>query len=563
MTDDLTETRAERPNVLVILTDEWRAHNVGYAGDQHARTPNIDRLASEAINFSQAVSGQPICCPARASFLTGQYPLEHGVYINDVELRPTGPTLTEAFRDNGYRTGYIGKWHLYGSPDGRFERRDAFIPVESRHGFEYWKALECTHDYNHSAYYAGDDTTKRHWDGYDAFAQTDDALGFISDGEAGEPFFLMLSYGPPHFPLQTAPERFRQLYQDADIQVPPNVPEWAADSALHDLRGYYAHIAALDECVGRLLDGVQSTNTIVVFTSDHGDMLWSQGLEHKLTGWEEAVRVPLLIRTPTRQAARSTQLFNSPDLMPTLLGFAGLPVPDTVSGIDLSHPDAGPTTAFLSAPVAYSSMRRAGLAEYRGVRDGQYTYIRSVHGPWLLYDNVDDPFQLRNRCGDPDLAFVQERLERELAGWLTRLGDEFLPGDNYLRRDGLGHYFEVNEPLGFSGTRQWASTIQRGRAFSIDTALKAITEDPAARAIVDAARPGVLGSDVPLHDRRSLRLLAMSDAELFTDDELIDLDRSLLALGPRPSDPIDSVALPAWPPKERLVPMQSPTAAPV
>jgi arylsulfatase A-like enzyme len=552
MIDDITETGREQPNVLVILTDEWRAQNVGYVGDRYARTPNIDRLASESIDFTEAVSGQPICCPARASFLTGQYPLEHGVYINDVELRPTGPTLAEVFRDNGYRTGYIGKWHLYGSPDGRFERRDAFIPVPSRHGFGYWKAQECTHDYNHSPYYAGDDRIMRYWDGYDAIGQTDDALDFIADGEASEPFFLMLSYGPPHFPLQTAPERFRELYENAEVQLPPNVPDWAAASAGRDLRGYYAHIAALDECVGRLLDRVDSTNTIVVFTSDHGDMLWSQGLEHKLTGWEEAVRVPLLIRAPRREATRSTQLFNSPDLMPTLLGFAGLPIPDTVSGIDLSHPDAGPTTAFLSAPVAYSSMRRAGLAEYRGVRDGQYTYIRSIDGPWLLYDNVEDPFQLRNLCGDPDLAPVQERLERELTSWLTRLDDEFLRGDRYLRRDGLLHYFEVNEPIGFSGTDQWESTIHRGRGFSIDTTLKAISEDPAARAIVDAVRSDLLGSDAPLHDRRSLRLLAMTDVGLLTNDQLVDLDRKLLALGPRRCDPMDSVALAAWPPQGRL-----------
>ncbi|MCP2636006.1 sulfatase [Microbacterium sp. HD4P20] len=545
---------ARRPNVLVILADEWRAHNVGYAGDDQVRTPNIDRLAAESINYTQAISGEPICCPARASFLTGQYPLQHGVYINDVELKPDGLTIAQVFRDHGYRTGYIGKWHLYGSPEGRFERREAFIPLAARLGFEFWKALECTHDYNRSAYYADDDPTKRYWDGYDAFGQTDAALEYIAE-DTPKPFFLMLSYGPPHFPLQTAPDRFRALYEDAEIRLPENVPDWAREEATRDLRGYFAHIAALDECVGRLLDDVDLDNTVVVFSSDHGDMLWSQGLEHKLVPWEESVRVPLLIRTPDRSAATSAQLFNSPDLMPTLLGFAGLPIPASVSGTDLSMPETGPRTAFLSAPAAYSSLRRSGMEEYRGVRDVRFTYVRTISGPWLLYDNLEDPFQMVNRCGDPAYADEQSRLETELMSWLDALGDEFLPGDVYLRRDGLEHYFEVNEPLGFSGTEQWNSTNERGRYFTIDTALSEIAAHGAARDLVRSVAPPWMEFDTPLAMRRSIRIVAMSTDSHLTAARLKDLDDRLLSLGPRSQDPRTSIALPAWPPSERLTPL--------
>jgi arylsulfatase A-like enzyme len=541
-------------NVVVIMTDEWRAQAVGYAGDRNARTPRIDALAAESVNYEQAVSGQPICCPARASVMTGQYPLQHGVYLNDVPLRPAGPLLPEVFREHGYRTGYIGKWHLYGSPDGRFERRESFIPAESRFGFEEWKALECTHDYHHSAYYDGNDPAKRYWEGYDAFAQTDAAIDFLAR-EDDRPFFLMLSYGPPHFPLQTAPERFREQYADAAISLPPNVPEWCQDKAIDDLRGYYAHISALDECVGRLLDVVDSGNTIVVFTSDHGDMLWSQGLEHKLAPWEEAVRVPLLIRAPGHPARVSGQLFNSPDLMPTILGFAGLPVPGNVTGLDLSTQDAGKPTAFLSAPVAYSSLRRAGLEEYRGVRDARYTYVRTGRGPWLLYDNQDDPHQLRNRCGDPALAHEQARLDAELGRWLARLRDDFLPGADYLARDGYEHYFEVNEPLGFAGTDQWQSTNPRGQLFSIDTQLSALLDDPAAGAIVEDIAPHLLEPAEPHHLRRSIRILAMSDPERIDDDRLAELDLRLTKLGPRPASQDGGVALSTWPPKRRLTPL--------
>src|SRR5688572_11403729 len=149
------------------MADEWRAQALGYAGDPNAHTPTIDRFAKESVNFEQAVAGCSVCCPARASLVTGQYPLTNGVYINDVELQPKDVTLGEAFRNAGYRTGYIGKWHLYGSPDGRYGRRESYIPPASRFGFDYWKAAECTHDYNHSLYYEGNDQNRKYWPGYD------------------------------------------------------------------------------------------------------------------------------------------------------------------------------------------------------------------------------------------------------------------------------------------------------------------------------------------------------------------------------------------------------------
>src|SRR5437016_12916743 len=136
--------RPRRPNVLFILADEWRAQATGYNGDPNVRAPVLDRFASQSVDFQTAVSGCAVCCPYRASLLTGQYPLTHGVFINDVELKPKNTTLGEAFAQAGYRTGYIGKWHVYGSPDGNYGRRLAYIPPEKRFGFEYWKACECT-----------------------------------------------------------------------------------------------------------------------------------------------------------------------------------------------------------------------------------------------------------------------------------------------------------------------------------------------------------------------------------------------------------------------------------
>ncbi|MCC6265311.1 MAG: sulfatase-like hydrolase/transferase, partial [Bryobacterales bacterium] len=135
-----------RPNVVFVFGDQWRAQAFGYRGDPNARTPHIDKLAKKSFNFPNAVSGLPVCSPYRASLMTGQYAATHGLTVNDVELRPNGPTLGESFRKGGYATAYIGKWHIHGSPDGKFGRRLAPVPPASRFGFDYWRVCECTHD---------------------------------------------------------------------------------------------------------------------------------------------------------------------------------------------------------------------------------------------------------------------------------------------------------------------------------------------------------------------------------------------------------------------------------
>src|SRR5437764_3888036 len=190
-----------KPNVVVVLADQWRAQAFGFAGDPNVKTPNFDRLASESVRFINAVAGLPVCSPTRASLLTGQRPLTHGVFLNDVSLDPNAMTIAKVLKAEGYDTGYIGKWHLNG--DGRSN----FIPRERRQGFDYWKALECTHDYNHSQYY-GDGIEKLVWDGYDAIAQTRDAEQYLREhAKSDKPFFLILAWGPPHDPYHTAPEK--------------------------------------------------------------------------------------------------------------------------------------------------------------------------------------------------------------------------------------------------------------------------------------------------------------------------------------------------------------------
>lgn len=460
---------ARRPNVLFLLADEWRAQATSWGGDGNVRTPALDGLARESVSFENAVSSLPVCCPYRASLLTGQYPLTNGVFINDVPLRPNGVTMGEAFAGAGYRTGYIGKWHLYGSPGGNNERRLDYIPPDKRFGFEYWKACECTHEYNRSLYYEANDPQPKYWPGYDAFAQADDACSFVEQqAKARDPFCLVVSFGPPHFPLQTAPLRYRAMYDGREVALRANVPPNVRTEATADLRGYYAHMAALDECFGRLLRALErariAEDTIVVFTSDHGDMMRSQGLTTKLHPWDESVRVPFLIRYPRRFGRKQRRVrtpLSSPDIFPTLAALSGIPVPESVEGIDHSQLRESDHGALIHLPVPITEARRYGFAEYRGLRTPRHTYVRSIRGPWLLYDNQVDPFQMRNLAGRPEAREAQSRLERELDAELKRRKDDFLPAATYLERAGLSHYREANVPIGRhpSPWGDWDSTM--------------------------------------------------------------------------------------------------------
>lgn len=463
-----------RPNVVFVFPDQWRAQAFGYAGDPNAHTPSIDALARESCNFQNAVSGFPVCSPYRASLMTGQYAVRHGLLVNDVELRPNGPTLGATFRRSGYSTAYIGKWHIHGSPDGNFGRRLAYVPPEARFGFERFDACECTHDYNHSLYYSGDDPTQRFWPGYDAIAQTQAACDFIRDSAAkSDPYFLMLSLGPPHDPYHTAPEKYQALYRDRQIKLRPNVPATHAEEAVKTLKGYYAHMAALDGCIAQLRQAIaQSPNaddTLFVFTSDHGDMLQSQGLHHKQQPWDESCRVPFLVHYPRlrgRSPGRSQTPIDAPDILPTLCALAGLDIPESVQGRNYAPLIAGrekddpQAAALLNLPVSFSVVRRQGFAEYRGLRTPRHTYVRSIHGPWLLYDNQVDPYQMRNLV-DSQPA-LRSQLDRLLDARLKQAGDDFLPGARYVERARATHYREVNAPVGRveSPWRDWRSTWQ-------------------------------------------------------------------------------------------------------
>jgi arylsulfatase A-like enzyme len=429
-----------QPNLLFVFGDQWRAQALGYAGDPNACTPRIDRFAAESANFINATAGTPVCCPYRATLMTGQEPLTHGVMVNDVGIISDAVPLAECFNRAGYRTGYIGKWHIDG------HGRQAYVPPERRLGFQYWRGFECTHDYNRSFYYA-DTPELLLWEGYDAEAQTACAIDYLRERETDQPFALFLSWGPPHAPYHTAPERFRAKYRAEDVVLRSNVPAECADVAREELAGYYAHIEALDEYFGRLLDELDALglreNTIVVFTSDHGDMIRCHGETKKQKPWEESVRVPFLVRGPGIAAGEIAPVLDSVDIMPTLLGMCGVGIPPTVQGTDASPLLRGQAVpeldgALLACHFPFHQWHTSqGGREYRGVRTERYTYCRDLAGPWLLYDNQTDPYQMTNLVNRRELATLQAELDALLDRKLARVGDGFLPGIEYVKRRGV------------------------------------------------------------------------------------------------------------------------------
>lgn len=438
-----TFAASEKPNLVVIMVDQWRAQAFGFAGDPNAKTPNLDKLSKEGIVMANAISPIPVCCPARATFMTGRRALTHGVFMNDVMLPLSEVTISEVLKNAGYDTAYIGKWHLDG------HGRSNFIPKERRRGFDYWKVLECTHNYSNSFYYA-DTPKKLKWEGYDAFAQTKDAVEYLKNRKGNsKPFFLMLSFGPPHEPYHMVPTEIKNMFDPSKFILRKNVPPDWEKQARDMLHGYYAHCFALDKCVGELVGTIDELglkeNTIIVFLSDHGDMLGSQGAQFKQRPYDESIRVPLIIRYPalTKTNGKTLDaLISMEDIMPTLLGLCGVKIPSTVEGLDYSEylrggKNPGDNVKLIScvSPFGQWSRNRGGK-EYRGIRTERYTYVRDLSGAWLLFDNKNDPFQLTNLVNNPQYAKLQKELDDLLIKKLKETKDDFRPAEYYIKKWG-------------------------------------------------------------------------------------------------------------------------------
>jgi len=450
-----------RPNLVFVFADQLRHDRLGYAGDERAITLNIDRLAQEGLNFSNAVVVTPVCAAMRASLFTGKYSSSTGMVVNEIRINPNQECIAHVLSDHGYQTGYIGKWHLWANQAGGHDRiENAYIPPgQHRLGFDgEWKAYNF-HHYNYGSYYFEDEPEKIHYGDsvYEPEAQFEFAMDYVEEVSRGDkPFALFLSVGIPHPPwdMGNIPVEYYELFKDTAFSYPetwsdtpdqymdrftdpeywlkdvkPVIPDWQ--------RIYYAMVASLDEYMGRLLRKLDeldiSENTILVFTSDHGEMMGEHGRIQKMIFYESAARVPFLIRWPGRipSGTGSDICLNTPDIMPTLLALMDLPVPQEVDGMDLSHIALGcqgeePEMAFLQG-MGHTYLWKDGF-EWRAVRDKSYTYARYlVDGKELLFNHSVDPLQVNDLSGSPAYRNRKQRMRSFMEGKMEELNDEFMP----------------------------------------------------------------------------------------------------------------------------------------
>jgi len=342
-----------RPNLVYVFADQLRHDVFGYAGDRKAVTPHFDRLASESVRFTNAVSVSPVCAAYRASLFTGKYSSSTGMVINELCINPNHDTIAYALHGAGYNMAYLGKWHLV-------DLHGRSIPHgPARLGFQHarvWRAYNFNHD-NYKGYYwedRGSEMVRVAIDGYQTDAWNRMACDFIADAAGREqPFALFLSYSPPHDPWtrENVPPGYYERFEGVAFPHPGNwkdepdqyadrmkSPErWKrwAESLPDNRRCYYAMVGHLDDKLGEIMDALEragcADNTILVHTSDHGEMFGSQGRVYKLTFYDEAARVPFLVRWPgkIRPGSASDACLNTPDIAPTLLSLLGIPIPES------------------------------------------------------------------------------------------------------------------------------------------------------------------------------------------------------------------------------------------
>jgi arylsulfatase A-like enzyme len=436
-------------NIIWIFGDQHRAQALGCNGDPNANTPNIDRLSAEGLNFERALSGFPLCCPARGSLLTSKYP--HAcVPGHQHQMPPESKTIAHAFKDNGYHTAYFGKWHLDGFQEGKGKRAAMHIvPPERRGGFDEWVGFENNNSQFDCWVHGGEGESAFHerLPGYETDCLTDMLLDYIkgrghqAEKEDGGPFFAALSVQPPHDPY-VAPAEFMARHNPAEVKLRDNVPAIPSVEAVarRDLAGYYAMIENLDWNVGRIRAALTQTgldhDTHILFFSDHGDMHGSHGQFRKTSPWEESIRVPFIVGGISPRyvglSGRSSSLMNHVDVAPTTLGLCGIETPEWMDGFDYSkerlggRPEsAAPDSAFLQAVIPTG---HGGSIDrpWRGVVSNEgWKYVVLEGQPWMLFNLNEDPYEFANHAHDSKYGAERKKLQERLGQWISETGDSF------------------------------------------------------------------------------------------------------------------------------------------
>jgi arylsulfatase A-like enzyme len=388
-----------RPNILWIITTQWRAQACGYMGDPNARTPHLDALAANAINFSQAVTPHPFGPFARAALLTGKPSPENGVRDYFDPLPTDARTLAHAMNELNYATAFFGKWHLARrDPEASLvgeAHAKMIVPPEARGGFAFWEGFESGFLLNDPWLHGTREHAPIQVRGYQSDVVAARAASWMSDASGAKPWFCVVSLEPPHPPYDV-PAAGVAPYDSNQLKLPPNVPRGTEieRKARRELAGYYAHIEATDRAIGRIV-AAAGDDTIVVFTSVHGDMHGAHGLFRK--GWphDESVRVPLLIRgRRTEDRGRNE---------PCPISLVDLPRL-TLAEIENREWKIEDKPARISMPSVVALPHQCDRA-WSGFRTENLKLVLNADSsPWLFFDLANDPFEMNNLVGDPAQA---------------------------------------------------------------------------------------------------------------------------------------------------------------
>lgn len=416
--------------MVVFFTDQQRWDTTGLHGNPLDLTPNLDRAALLGTHVVHSFTVQPVCGPSRACLQTGMYATRSGCYRNGIPLPVEARTLAHSFNEAGYHTGYIGKWHLASSDP---------VSQAEMGGYQYWLAankLEFTSDVYHTVVFDDEQNPVR-LPGYRVDALTDAAIRFI-DQHQEEPFFLFLSHLEPHHQNHVddypPPHGYRERYMGK--WVPPDLAALGGSTQQH-IAGYYGMVKRLDEAYGRLLDALESLgladNTIVLFTSDHGNHFKTRNDEYKRSVHDASLRVPTVFTGPGFVGGRQVQeLVSILDLHATLLEAAGLEVPDYVQGRSIFPLLRGDGVGWHNEVFFQISESEVG----RGLRTKRWKYgvVAPDADPWnasfshryveaYLYDLKHDPYELFNLAGQASHHDISHQLRARLLQRMREAGE--------------------------------------------------------------------------------------------------------------------------------------------
>jgi choline-sulfatase len=430
----------DRPNILILMVDQLNGTLFPDGPEPWLHAPNLARLAERSVRFAQAYTASPLCAPARASFMSGQLPRRTRVYDNAAEFGSDIPTYAHHLRRAGYATCLSGKMHFVG-PDqlhGFEERLTTDIyPADFGWTPDYRRPHERIDWWYHnlgSVTGAGvaEITNQLEYDDEVGFH----AVQWLYDrarGADARPWCLTVSFTHPHDPY-VARRRFWDLYEDCSHLIPPGEPipyeaqdphsqrlmdacNWRAyeitpDHVARARRGYFANISYVDAKIGEILSVLEASRqeAVVVFLSDHGDMLGERGLWFKMSFFEGSARVPLMIAAPGLVPRRIETPVSTIDLLPTLAELAGVSLAEVMPWTDGESLLPLATGGGRAAPVAMEYAAEGSVSPMVALREGRWKHIRCAADPDLLFDLDADPGERRNLAADPAHAGTLARL---------------------------------------------------------------------------------------------------------------------------------------------------------